>query len=289
MLFEGAFSALPTPFTEKNQINFESLEKLINFQLENGISGFVPCGTTGESPTLSFAEKEEVIKKTIEFSAGKVPIIAGTGNYDTKATIEATKKAATFGAKGALVITPYYNKPTQKGLYYHFSEVAKANPNIDIVIYNVPSRTNLNISPEIVEKLVEKFENITTIKEASGDISQILELQRRMGDRLTILSGEDGLIWPYIAAGGKGVVSVVSNIRPKETSEIVKLGLAGKSAEALEAQQKLNPLVNALFTESNPIPVKFALNKIGFNFGTLRAPLHDHSEEFQEKLIELLA
>jgi 4-hydroxy-tetrahydrodipicolinate synthase len=280
MIFQGAFTAIATPFTESGELNETELRKFIQFQIQSGISGLVPCGTTGESPTMSKSEKKRVIEITLEEANGKIPIIAGTGNYNTAETIEATKEAKEMGVSGALVITPYYNKPTQKGLYLHFREVANAVPDIDIIIYNVPSRTNICISPEIVEKLVNECPNITTIKDATGDLSHILDLKSRCGNKLTILSGEDALIWPYIACGAKGVISVVSNVRPKETLELTFAGLNNNVEDALEKQIELNKLIDCLFVETNPIPVKFMLNKMGFNMKHLRLPLHELSEEY---------
>lgn len=288
MQFQGAFSALVTPFTSSNEIDLPEYRRFIRFQIEKGISGLVPCGTTGESPTLSAAEKAQLIQAAIEEAGGKIPVIAGTGNYNTAATSEATAAAAAAGAQGALVITPYYNKPTQEGLFLHFKTVADKNPEIDIVIYNVPSRTNVNILPETVERLVAVCPNITTIKEASGDLAQILELNRRCGERLTILSGEDALVWPYIAAGAKGVISVASNIIPAKFSQLVSLGLEGKNAEALAEQNRLAPLVNHIYCETNPIPVKYALAKMGFKTNNYRLPLHALSQEFHGKMDELL-
>jgi 4-hydroxy-tetrahydrodipicolinate synthase len=288
MLFQGAFSALVTPFTDSNEVDYTEYRRLIQFQMANGISGLVPCGTTGESPTLNSVEKEKLIQIALEEAAGKIPVIAGTGNYNTAETIVATAAAAAAGASAALIITPYYNKPTQEGLFLHFKAVADANPTIDIVIYNVPSRTNVNILPVTVERLALACKNITTIKEASGDVGQILDIHRRLGDRLTILSGEDTLVWPYIAAGAKGVISVMSNIVPAEFVQLVELGLAGKNREALALQNKLNPLVQFLFTETNPIPVKYVLQKMGFKTGNYRLPLHPFSASYHEQMNTLL-
>lgn len=279
MNFQGTFTAIATPFTEDGQLHEEELRRFIQFQLDQGITGIVPCGTTGETPTMSHAEKKRVIEITIEEVNGKRPVIAGTGNYNTQDTIEATREAKQMGADGALVVTPYYNKPTQHGLYLHYKAVADAVPDIDIVIYNVPPRTNMNIAPATVEKLVNECPNITTIKDATGDLAHVLELKKRCGDRLTILSGEDGLIWPYIACGAKGVISVVSNVKPKETADIVFAGLNNNVEEAIEKQNELNTLIEKLFIETNPIPVKYMLNQMGFKMGLPRLPLHELSEQ----------
>jgi len=288
MQFQGAFTALATPFSSDGQLNENELRRFIQFQIENGISGLVPCGTTGESPTLSYTEKKRIVQMTIDEASGKIPVIAGTGNYNTQETIEATREAYEMGAKGALVITPYYNKPTQEGLFLHFKAVADAVPEIDIVIYNVPSRTNVCISPETVERLVEKCSNITTIKDATGDLAHVLELKKRCGEQLTILSGEDSLIWPYIACGAMGVVSVVSNVKPKETLGVVFSGLNNNVETALEKQLELNSLIDHLFVETNPIPVKFMLNQMGFKFGEPRLPLHELSEIHHNKFKEFI-
>ena len=284
MKLTGAYSALVTPFDQQGQIDIESYRHFIRFQLDSGISGLVPCGTTGESPTLTSKEKRTLIQTAIQEANGVVPVIAGTGTNNTAYTIEATKWAYETGATAALVITPYYNKPGQEGLFRHFAAVAEAVPGIQIVIYNVPGRTNVNILPETVERLVSQYENIRTIKEASGDLGQILELQRRCGDELTILSGEDGLIVPYMASGAKGVISVVSNVMPSQTERLCRYMLEGKGEEALQLQQAMNPFIDLLFVETNPIPVKFALGLLGFRMGDPRLPLHPFSERWRGPL-----
>ncbi|MCB0279600.1 MAG: 4-hydroxy-tetrahydrodipicolinate synthase [Calditrichaeota bacterium] len=287
-MLKGTFTALVTPFNSENQVNFEALKKLVDFQVREGITGLVPCGTTGESPTLSKQEKQDIIEHVINQVDGKVPVIAGTGNYDTKTTIESTDWAWRKGAAAALLITPYYNKPTQQGLYLHYKAISEAVPEIELVIYNVPSRTNVNILPKTVERLVKECPNLNTIKEASGDLNQVLELKRLCGNQLSILSGEDALIWPYIAAGANGVISVVSNIAVQLTSQIVNDGLKGNVENALAAQLKLQSLIHALFCETNPIPVKYAMNLLGFEVGNLRLPLHELSEQHRNHLKETL-
>ena len=259
------------------KLNETELRKFIQFQIKNGINGVVPCGTTGEASTMSHDEKLQVIKITLDECAGKTPVIAGTGNNNTAETIAFTKEAQNLGAKAALVVTPYYNKPDQEGLFLHYQAIAHAVPDMAIVVYNVPSRTNVNILPFTMKRLIDACPNIQHIKEASGNLFQILELRRICGDDLTILSGEDALIWPYMAVGAKGVISVLSNIAPAETCELVRLGFAGKIKDATLLQNKLMPLVNHIFTEVNPIPVKYALNKMGFAMGNLRLPLHELS------------
>ena len=229
-----------------------------------------------------------VIKKVIEFNNGKLPVIAGSGDYNTAQTIESTKWVRDAGANAALVVTPYYNKPTQEGLFLHYTTLAKAVPDIDIIIYNVPPRTNVNILPSTVKRIIDEVSNVNLIKDASADLGQVLEINRLCGDKMTILSGEDGLIWPYIACGAKGVISVVSNVLPKETTNITKLGLENNNDAARDLQNKLNPFINELFSETNPIPVKYALRKMGFDVGELRLPLHEPTEATQVKLNKLL-
>lgn len=288
MQFKGTFTALVTPFNEQNEIDLSEFERFVNWQIQEGISGLVPCGTTGESPTLSSKEKETLISESVRLANGAIPVIAGTGNYNTADTIKNTKHARELGANAALVITPYYNKPGQEGLFRHFKAVADSVPDIDIVIYNVPSRTNVNIHPETVERLVESCKNITTIKEASGDLGQILDLHRRCGDELTILSGEDSLVHPYIACGAKGVISVMSNLMPKEFGDIAKFANEGYWSNSLEIQTRLNPLIDLLFCDTNPIPIKAALNQMEFKVGKLRLPLYELDEAKSSSLIKLM-
>jgi 4-hydroxy-tetrahydrodipicolinate synthase len=288
MALKGAFTALVTPFTKDNKINIACLEKQVEHQISYGISGLVPCGTTGETPTLSKEEKKQVITAVIELNNNRLPVIAGSGDYNTASTIESTKWVRDAGATAALVVTPYYNKPTQEGLFLHFVEIAKAVPDIDIIIYNVPPRTNVNILPKTVKRIIDEVSNVNVIKDASGNLAQVLEIDRLCGDKMTILSGEDGLIWPYMASGAKGVISVVSNILPKETTELAALGLANKVLAAKNLQNKLTPIINQLFVETNPIPVKYALRKMGFDVGHLRLPLHEPSSENQQLIDKLL-
>ncbi len=276
-MFTGSIVALVTPF-KNGGINFETLKKLFEFHEKNGTDAILLSGTTGESPTLSLEEKIEL------FSFGKknteIPIIAGTGNYNTKETIELTKRAEEIGVAGALVITPYYNKPTQKGLYAHFKTVSE-NTKLPIIIYNVPGRTGVSISPEVVGEL-SQISHIVGIKEASGSLRQCFEIRKRVTKDFVLLSGEDALTLPILSCGGKGVVSVTANIVPKMVKEMVQVYLSGNLDKAMEVHYKLLPLTDAMFIETNPIPVKTGLRIMGFDVGPLRLPLVDPSEKSLE-------
>lgn len=267
-MFTGSIVALVTPF-KNGGINFDTLRNLFEYHESHGTNAILLAGTTGESPTLSHEEKLELFRFGKRFS--KVPIIAGTGNYNTAQTIELTRDAQMIGVDGALVITPYYNKPTQRGLYNHFKAVAD-NTNIPIIIYNVPGRTGVSISPDVVGEL-SQVNNIIGIKEASGSLRQCFEIHRLAKKDFTILSGEDALTLPMLASGGKGVISVTANIVPEMVKQMVFSFLEGNAEKAKELHYKLLPLTNALFVETNPIPVKTALWHLGFEVGPLRLPL----------------
>lgn len=275
-MFIGSAVALVTPFKD-GEINFETLKKLINFHIENKTDAIVVCGTTGESSTLTDEEKKELFKIAINEVKGRVPLIAGTGKNITKDTIELTKFAKSAGADCALVVTPYYNKTTQSGLIEHFSIIADES-DFPVILYNVPSRTGLNTTPETVFEL-SKNKNITGIKEASGNISQITEIARLCGDKINIYSGNDDHILPVLSIGGKGVISTVANIAPKETSELVHSFFGGNIEKSREIQFRLIPLINALFIEVNPIPVKTAMRLLGWEVGELRRPLTEMNPE----------
>ena len=266
-LFKGAGSAIPTPFYE-NGINTEELKRFLKFQIQNKIDALIVCGTTGESATMTKEEKIEVIKCALEVSKSQVPIIAGTGSNNTKEAIEISKIAESLGVDGVLVVTPYYNKTTQKGLIAHYKAIAESI-NIPIILYNVPSRTGLNINPETCLEL-SKIPNIIAIKEASGNLSQVAHL---CGDNLHIYSGNDDQTIPICSLGGLGVISVLSNIEPEYTHNMVWSFLNGEFDIAKKMQLDAIPMINSLFSEVNPIPVKAELNKIGFNFGIPRLPL----------------
>jgi len=280
-VFTGSCVALVTPFTD-NGINFESLANLIEFQINGGTDAILVCGTTGEPPTMTREERYSVIGFTVEKVAKRVPVIAGTGGYNTAAVIEDSKEAERLGADALLIVTPYYNKTTQKGLIQHYAAIADT-VHIPIIIYNVPSRTGLNVAPSTLKEL-SRIDNIVGIKEASGNIDQVTEMARLCGDRIDIYSGDDNIVVPILALGGKGVISVVANIAPRDTHEMVAKFLNGDIEGSRKLQFKLNPLIEALFLEVNPIPVKTALNLMGMNVGKLRLPLTDMSEQNLEIL-----
>ena|SRR3990167_9118287 len=274
-MFEGILTAIVTPF-KNNLIDQKAYEKLVEEQIKAGIHGIVPCGTTGESPTLSKDEKKTLISLTIKIVNGRVPVVAGTGTNDTRASVEMTEWAKKAGADGALVVVPYYNKPTQKGLYYHFKEVASVG--IPIVVYNVPSRTITSITPETMGKLSE-FSNIVGLKEATGDAKLGAEFIKATKEKVTLLSGDDGTFFDLMKIGCKGCISVVSNIVPKEMVELFALGMKKEFTKGEIINKKLLPLIKALFIESNPIPVKHALSSMGKISAELRLPLTAMEED----------
>ena len=281
ILFEGCGTAIATPFAE-NGINFEEFKKLLEFQISQGIDAIIVCGTTGESSTMTDEERKQTIKFAIDTINKRVPVIAGTGSNNTQACIELSKFAQEVGADGLLVVTPYYNKTTQNGLISHYKAIAEST-SLPIILYNVPSRTGVNITPETCLELC-KISNIVAIKEASGNISQVAKISALCKDNLTIYSGNDDQIVPVLALGGKGVISVLSNIEPAFTHKMVIDYLHGDVEHAKEAQLKCLPLVDALFCEVNPIPIKEALNLKGYNFGIPRLPLIEMSATGKEKL-----
>ena len=284
MNLEGTFVALVTPF-KNGKINEEKIRELVRLQIENGTDGIVPCGTTGESPALSEEEKNRVIEIVIEEAKGKALVIAGTGTNNTEKSVKATAQAKEMGADAALVITPYYNKPTQAGLIRHFEAVAEVN--LPIMIYNVPGRTSVNMLPSTVEKL-SRLDQIVAIKEASGDLNQVSEILTRCKDNIKVFSGDDSLSAPILAVGVVGVVSVVANLVPQYLKYLYE---AFKSNEIVRMQQlhhQLFELCQAMFYETNPGPVKTAMNLMGMDVGELRPPLAPMSETNKEKLIESL-
>ena len=277
-IFKGAAVALVTPMKENNEVNYEKLEELVNYHIENGTDSIVICGTTGEASTLTHEEHLETIKTCVDFAKKKIPVIAGTGSNCTKTAIYLSKEAQRNGADGLLVVTPYYNKATQKGLESHFGQIAKA-VDIPILLYNVPSRTGCNILPETAVKMAKEYENIVGVKEATGNISQVAKLMDLAEGRLDLYSGNDEQIVPVLSLGGVGVISVLSNVAPKETHDIVEKYLNGDVKGSLELQLKYLKLIDALFAEVNPIPVKKALNLMGMNVGSLRSPLTEMEEQ----------
>ena len=284
-VFEGAAVAIVTPFFEDGGINFEELGKMIEFQIENKIDSIVICGSTGEAATMNDEEHIAAIKFAVEKVAGRVPVIAGTGSNDTNYCVNLSKKAEELGVDALLLVTPYYNKCTQEGLYQHYKKVATA-VKCPIILYNVPSRTNVNISPALLARLAD-IENIVGIKECNfGQVPDILSL---CGDRYDIYSGEDALAVPLASLGGKGVISVVANILPEVTSKMMHDCFDGNYEDARKAQVELVPLINALFCEVNPIPVKEAMNILGWNAGPCRLPLCDMSEAGHKRMADTLA
>lgn len=284
-VFEGAAVAIITPFFKDGGINFEELGKMIEFEIENKIDSIVICGSTGEAATMDHEEHVEAIKYAVEKVAGRVPVIAGTGSNDTNYCVTLSKKAEELGADALLLVTPYYNKCTQEGLYQHYKKVATA-VSCPIILYNVPSRTNVNISPALLKRLAE-FDNIVGIKECN--FSQVPDIFSLCGDRFAVYSGEDALAVPMVSLGGKGVISVVANILPEITSKMMHDALDGNYDTARAAQIELVPLINSLFCEVNPIPVKEAMNILGWNAGPCRLPLCDMSEAGHKRMVDTLA
>jgi len=284
-IFKGAGVALCTPFTQDG-INYSELSRLIEFQIENETDALIVCGTTGEPSTMSNIEKQGVIAHAVKQTRHRIPVIAGTGGNNTRKVITDSKIAQDLGADALLLVTPYYNKCTQSGLINHYFEVAD-EVDIPIIVYNVPARTGLNVAPKTLLKLSE-HENIVAVKEASGNISQIVEIARLCENKLDIYSGNDDHIIPVMSVGGIGVISVLSNVVPKQTGELAKSYLSNDLLKARELQFMLNPLVDALFCEVSPIPVKTALNLMGFSMGKLRAPLYEMEENNKMKLISAM-
>ena len=282
-IFTGAATALVTPLTE-NGVDYAAFEKLINWQIEEGIDALVICGTTGEASTLTDEEHREVLKFAAEVVAGRVPIIAGTGSNDTAYAIDMTRYACELGYDAMLVVTPYYNKTTQKGLIAMFKAIADASTK-PLILYNVPSRTGVTIEPATYAALAD-HPMIAAIKEAGGNISKIVETVALVGDKLDIYSGNDDQIVPILACGGKGVISVLSNVVPKETSQICKTFFAGDVKAAMDMQVKYLPLTNALFCEVNPIPVKAAMAALGFCENYLRLPLVPMEDAHEAMLLQ---
>ncbi len=270
-MFEGLNVAMVTPFTRKGEINEDKIREQVRFHLAAGTNGLVPCGTTGETPTFSQEEHRRVIEIVVEEAGGRAKVFPGTGTNSTTKTVANTQMAKEAGADGALVVTPYYNKPTPAGLLAHYSAVAKEG-GLPIILYNVPGRTGTNMLPETVSKLAD-IEGVVAIKEASGDISQMEAVILRAGDRITVLSGDDAMTMPLMAIGGKGVVSVIGNILPHDMLALVQAADSGDWERAREWHHKLFDLCNAMFYETNPIPVKTAMNLLGWEMGDVRMPL----------------
>ena len=280
-MFSGAIVAIVTPF-EEGKVDERSLRELIEFQIKNGTDGIVPCGTTGESSTLSHEEHDRVIEIAIDAVKKRVPVIAGTGSNSTDEALRLTKHAYEAGADGALMVCPYYNRPTQEGLYQHFKIIAERVP-IPIVPYNIPSRTGVNLMPETVARLA-KISNIVGIKEASGSLKQMQDVISLCGEKFDVLSGDDFFTFPLLSIGGRGVISVVSNIVPADMAAMIDAFEAGDIKKAAKLHHKLVPLVDALFIETNPVPVKAALSMMGKISYDVRLPMYKMSDSNYEKL-----
>ncbi len=285
-MFHGSFVALVTPMLADGNIDVDSMRNLIDWQIENGTNGLVILGTTGESPTISFDEREELIELCIDQVNRRVPVIVGTGSNSTNAAIHYTEQALELGADACLLVTPYYNKPTQEGLYRHYKAVADSVP-IPQILYNVPPRTACDLLPETIERL-SKISNIIGVKEATGDPRRAKEIHDLCGTRMDIYSGEDSTGLAVMRAGGKGVISVTANIAPQQMADMCKAALAGDHEQAAEINHQLEPLHKALFVESNPIPVKWALHKMGKIAEGIRLPLTTLSSNLHENLGKIL-
>ncbi len=280
---KGTFTALVTPFKKNKEIDFEAFERLIRFQINGGITGIAINSTTGEAPTLSEEEKLELLSRAVKIANGRVSIIAGTGSYDTKKTIDLTQKSAEAGASAALIVSPYYNKPMQSHIYKHFKAINDA-VNLPIIIYNVPGRTGSNIQTATQLKLAADCKNIVATKEASGDINQILEILRNKPADFAVLSGDDAITLPMIAAGGAGVISVITNYLPKQISAMVKLALQGRFAKARELHEKYFELMNVNFIESNPVPAKAIMSMLDMIGDSVRMPLQSATASSKKTL-----
>ena len=285
-VFKGVATALITPFKENGDVDFAALERLIDWQIEEGINALVICGTTGEKATLNDEEHCEVLRSAVKFARGRVPVIAGTGSNDTAHAVWMTKEACKIGCDAVLVCTPYYNKTTQEGLVEMYRVIADASE-VPVIVYNVPSRTGVAIEPETYKEIAE-HPMICGVKEANGDISKIAKTLNLVGDVLPMYSGNDDQIVPIMSLGGVGVISVLSNVCPKLTVEMTDLALQGKFKEAAELQLKLVPFINALFSEVNPIPVKAAMSELGFCLNKLRLPLIPMSAPKFQKMKDIM-
>lgn len=283
-IFTGAGVALVTPMKDNGDVDFEKMKEIVDFQVENGTDAIIICGTTGEASTLTHAEHIECIKKCVEFTNGRIPVIAGTGSNCTKTAVYLSQEAEKAGADGLLLVTPYYNKCTQNGLKAHFKAVAEA-VNIPIILYNIPGRTGVKIQVDTVVELCKTVDNIVGVKDATGDLAEVAEVLAAADGCVDLYSGNDNQILPVVALGGKGVISVLSNILPQETHDMATKLMEGDVKTSQELQLKYLPLINALFSEVNPIPVKKAMNLMGMNVGSLRMPLTE-MEEAHAKVLE---
>lgn len=286
-IFTGAGVAIVTPFNEDESINYDKLDQLIDYHCNNGTDSIIICGTTGESATMSEKEHMECVKFAIERTKGRLPIIAGTGSNCTRTAIDMSKEAASYGADGLLVVTPYYNKATQEGLVGHYTAVAK-EVKAPIIMYSVASRTGCNIEPATAARLIKEVDNIVGIKEASGNISQVAKIMHLTDGKADLYSGNDDQIVPILSLGGKGVISVLSNVAPQETHDICAKFFEGDVKGSLELQLKAIPLIEQLFCEVNPIPVKKAMKLMGMDCGSLRMPLTELTPQHEESLAKAM-
>ena len=287
MRLEGTYTAIITPFKEDESIDEEALKKLIEYNIENGVSGIVPCGTTGESPTLSHEEHDRVIELTINQVNGRVPVIAGTGSNCTKEAIRLSKKAEEAGADALLLVNPYYNKPTQEGLYRHFKTIAE-NVRIPCIVYNIKGRSGVNVETETLMRLAKDCKNISGVKEASGNIEQIKEVIAQKPENFCVLSGDDNITMELIKEGGQGVISVASNLVPKKMSEMVGNALKGNLKEAEKQNKELKTLFEAEFIETNPIPIKYLLSLKGMCKEIYRLPMCEMSQEHKKEVEKMI-
>ncbi|MEA5000825.1 MAG: 4-hydroxy-tetrahydrodipicolinate synthase [Endomicrobiaceae bacterium] len=284
-MFSGSYTAIVTPF-KNGKVDFDTFEKLIEMQYKAGITGIVPCGTTGESATLSHQEHDEVIESAVKFAKGRIKVFAGTGSNSTVEAIRLSKHAEEVGCDGVLLVSPYYNKPTQQGLYLHYKEIANSIK-IPVILYNIQGRTSVNIEPKTIARLTKDCKNIVAVKEASGSLDQMSQI-KILSPEIYLLSGDDSLTLPVMSIGGCGVISVLSNILPEEVADLVNTVLKGDLKKASEMHYKLFPLVKAMFMETNPIPVKAAMEMMGLCSGDLRLPMCSISDANKENLRNVL-
>lgn len=286
--FRGVFTALITPFTEYNTVDYSALEKLVDAQIEAGIDGLVPCGTTGESPTLSHEEHDRVIAQTIKFARGRVPVIAGTGSNATSEAIRLSQHAEDAGVDAVLLVNPYYNKPTQKGLYLHFKAIADS-VSVPCILYNIKGRTGVNLETETLVRLEAECPNIVAVKEASGSLDQMTSVIGKTGEEFSVLSGDDNLSLELVKRGGDGVISVASNLFPKEMARMIHAALDGRMDEAEKLNAWFSDFFKVCFVETNPIPIKTAMAKAGFCKEIFRLPLCTlESEEHRASLFSII-
>jgi 4-hydroxy-tetrahydrodipicolinate synthase len=283
--FQGTFTALATPFKEDLSVDFEAFERLVERQVAGGVHGLVPCGTTGESPTLDHEEEAELIKRCAKIAKGKAMVLAGAGSNSTKTTIEASRAAIRAGADAVMLVVPYYNRPTQDGLYRHYVDVAAA-VDAPILVYNIPGRTGTDLLRDTLARICETAKNVVAVKEATGNVLRAQEIVRTMGSRIAVMSGDDALTLPMIAVGARGVISVTSNLYPAEVSHATKLALDGKMEEARREHLHLCAVHDAMFVESNPAPLKVALASKGWMKDVVRAPLGRVTDASREKILQ---